>query len=236
MTSRPPISAKTDIAQLKALDLFCWQGGATKGLQRAGYKTCGVDIRRSARYCGDWFIEGDALSLPIDFIRQVDFVWASPPCQAYLDLAAKDGRHPKLIEPTRELLHRAGVPYAIENSPRAPLLKPVQLCGSMFGLNVRRHRAFETSFPVTAPKCNHKIQGDEIRAYYGKPGWLVWTRGGAQVQAKGRKPLLRGSVDQAPADMGIGWMDWDGLREAVPPAYSEFIARAFLAQRKSEAA
>jgi len=28
--------------------------------------------------------------------------------------------------------------------------------------------------------------------------------------------------------MGIDWMDWDGLRESVPPAYTEYIGRAIL--------
>lgn len=78
------------------------------------------------------------------------------------------------------------------------------------------------------PQCQHDTQ-DEIRAYYGKKGWLVWSPKGAAVQKKGRKPLLRGSVEQAPADMGIDWMTWDELRESIPPAYTEFVGAQLLA-------
>ena len=36
--------------------------------------------------------------------------------------------------------------------------------------------------------------------------------------------------------MGIEWMNRDELSEAIPPAYSEFIARAYLSQRQQVAA
>jgi hypothetical protein len=55
-----------------------------------------------------------------------------------------------LIPETRALLREAGVPYVIENVPGAPLENPITLCGSMFGLDVKRHRIFECSFPVVA--------------------------------------------------------------------------------------
>jgi DNA (cytosine-5)-methyltransferase 1 len=93
----------------------------------------------------------------------------------------------------------------------------------MFGLRVRRHRLFETSWPLMTATCHHENHGGRIRAYYGKKGWLVWTPAAANVQKRGRMPLLRGSVDDAPGDMGIDWMTWDELREAIPPAYTELI-------------
>ena len=37
-------SART-MRQLRALDLFCGGGGATKGLQRSGFHVTGVDIK-----------------------------------------------------------------------------------------------------------------------------------------------------------------------------------------------
>jgi DNA (cytosine-5)-methyltransferase 1 len=165
---------------------------------------------------------------------EFDAIHASPPCQAYTQLG--NGNHPRLIEPVRDLLEPTGLPWVIENVVGAPLHQPTLLCGSMFGLGVRRHRLFETSFPVMAARCQHGWT-NEIRAYYGKKGWLVWTPGGAQVQAKGRKPILRGSVEQAPADMGIDWMQtWDELREAIPPAYTELIGHQLLQHIKAVAA
>jgi len=188
------------------------------GYHRAGFDVVGVDIAPQPNYPFE-FIQGDALTSPLDGF---DAVHASPPCQAYVGLSAKDGRHPELIGPIRALLRETGLPYVIENVEGAPLLGAARLCGSSFGLNVRRHRRFESNVPLMVPQCQHDTQS-EIRAYYGKKGWLVWSPKGAQVQKAGRKPLLRGSVEQAPADMGIDWMTWDELRESIPPAYTEFI-------------
>ena len=57
---------------LKALDLFCGAGGATKGLQMAGFHVTGVDIKSQPRYCGDCFRIADAMRYPIDGF---DFIW-----------------------------------------------------------------------------------------------------------------------------------------------------------------
>jgi DNA (cytosine-5)-methyltransferase 1 len=209
---------------MKALDLFCGAGGASMGLYRAGFELVGVDINPQPSYPFQ-FIQSDALDFPID---GYDLIWASPPCQAFTQLGRKNG-HPELIDPIRSRLQKSGAHYVIENVVGAPLLNPIMLCGSMFGLNVRRHRLFEANFPMLSPQCRHELQ-DEIRAYYGKKGWLIWTPAAANVQKRGRKPLLRGSVEKAPQDMGIDWMqNWDEVREAIPPAYSEWIARQYLA-------
>ena len=200
---------------MRALDLFCGAGGASMGLHRAGFEVIGVDHKPQPHYPFA-FVQADALNPPFD-LGQFDLIWASPPCQAYVALAT--GEHPRLIEPVRELL--AGRMYVIENVENAPLRHPVRLCGSMFNLNVRRHRCFEASFFMFVAECVHPLQ-DEIRAYYGNPGWLAW-------RGKSGRELLRGSLEQAPDDMGIDWMTWGELREAIPPAYAEFIGRAALA-------
>lgn len=216
----------------RLLDLFCGAGGAAVGYHRAGFEVVGVDIRSQPNYPFEC-VQMDALEFMEWHGQQYwakqdfDAIHASPPCQAYTQLG--NDTHLRLIEPVRDLLQATGLPYVIENVVGAPLLEPTVLCGSMFGLNVRRHRLFETNFDVMAPKCQHGWT-NEIRAYYGKKGWLVWTPGGAAVQKKGRKPILRGSVEQAPADMGIDWMrSWDELREAIPPAYTELIGHQLLA-------
>ena len=207
----------------RLLDLFAGAGGAARGYQMAGFHVTGVDIRPQPRYAGDVFIQADALTYPLE---GYDAIHASPPCQAYTQLAK--GEHPRLIEPVRDMLERSGAPWVIENVVGAPLLAPLLLCGSMFGLNVRRHRLFETPVWMMQPSCNHDAQ-PEIRAYYGKKGWLVWTPAAANVQRRGRKPLLRGSVSLAREDMGIDWMEtWDEVREAIPPAYTRFIGEQSL--------
>jgi DNA (cytosine-5)-methyltransferase 1 len=198
------------------------------GYHRAGFDVIGVDKDTQPNYPFE-FVQMDVFEYMLMVgragLRTLDLIHASPPCQAYSSLGSKDGRHPKLIAPTRELLRAVGVPFVIENieTARAELINPIRLCGSAFGLHVRRH-----DVEVTPAVCRHAEQG-EIRAYYGKKGWLAWSPKGAQVQKVGRKPLLRGSVEQAPADMGIDWMTWDELREAIPPAYTEHIGKAFLA-------
>jgi DNA (cytosine-5)-methyltransferase 1 len=119
------------------------------GLHRAGFKVTGVDFKRQPRYPFD-FVRADALLPPF---RLSDFalIWASPPCQAFTTLRhMPNGReHPNLIPPTREMLRASGVPYIIENVPGAPLIRPLKLCGTMFGLGtadgraeLRRHRLF----------------------------------------------------------------------------------------------
>jgi DNA (cytosine-5)-methyltransferase 1 len=70
---------------LRALDCFCGAGGATRGLQQAGFaRVDGVDLVRQRRYVGDTFIQADALEILKLDLRAYDFIWASPPCQAPL--------------------------------------------------------------------------------------------------------------------------------------------------------
>jgi DNA (cytosine-5)-methyltransferase 1 len=152
------------MADMKALDLFCADGGATRGLQLAGFHVTGVDIDAHPRYCGDRFIQGNALSVSLD---GYDFIWASPPCQAHTRLRHLHARkYPKLIARTRSRLIKSGIPFCIENVEEAPLGSSgflIMLCGTMFGLRtadgraeLRRHRLFETSFSIPLrPRCQH---------------------------------------------------------------------------------
>ena len=221
----------------RLLDLFCGAGGAAMGYHRAGFDVVGVDNRPQPNYPFE-FHQGDAL----EFLEtqsmeawRFDVIHASPPCQAYTGLSTKDGRHPALIEPVRELLDDTGPPWVIENVEGAPLRASMKLCGSMFGLKVRRHRLFEFGggFQLLdlVPPCDHGSQG-EIRGYYGRNYGPALVSKDA-IQRRGRKPLFRGTVTQADEDMGIDWMtEWDEIRESIPPAYTEFIGAQLLQHLK----
>ena len=102
-------------------------------------------------------------------LEEFDFIWASPPCQAFTVLRAlqKGKEYPELIEGTRERLAAAGIPWVIENVEGAPLGASgylILLCGTMFGLGtpsgsaeLRRHRLFESSFSIPLrPACQHR--------------------------------------------------------------------------------
>ncbi|HKS27783.1 MAG TPA: hypothetical protein VJS44_08185 [Pyrinomonadaceae bacterium] len=212
----------------KALDLFCKAGGATRGLQLAGFHVTGVDIEPQPRYCGDAFVQADALTFDLSGF---DFIWASPPCQTYCALKTmKNAReHPDLVDAVRVRLKSNNVPYIIENVFGAPLHYPLMLCGSFFGLGshgyqLRRHRYFEASFPLGLSfPCNHKrktlgIYGSKVRDIAEE------KRHYAKDKATRGKPvgvvLPHAYGFEA---MGINWMTIGELSQAIPPAFSEYL-------------
>jgi DNA (cytosine-5)-methyltransferase 1 len=208
----------------RALDLFCCAGGATKGLQQAGYHVSGVDIVKHDNYPGDAFYHTSVLSLSQSDLRMFDLIWASPPCQSFCAYRRKDptkigASYPNLIPQTRALLKAAGVPYIIENVPGAPLENPITLCGSMFGLDVRRHRIFETSFYVDAPSCQHQLQ----QGNYPQATNRANRRKTCEIGVW-RIPL----ATQHHAMGGCEWMTLEQLSEAIPPAYAEWLGRRAL--------
>ncbi len=191
------------------------------GYHRAGFEVVGVDIVEQPEYPFT-FVRGDALVPPFD-LAGFDLIHASPPCQAYVrsGMVAKDGRHPDLLGPTRTMLQSSGTSWVIENVPGAPMRADVMLCGSMFGLEVRRHRWFELSQPVaflTHP-CDHSTP---ITGVYGHPH----GKGGAW--RNGFRPMLPSDLPTWSRAMGIDWMSARTITQAIPPAYAEFIGRSFL--------
>ena len=157
---------------MKLLDLYCKAGGASVGYARAGFEVIGVDIKKQKRYPYQ-FIQADALDVLADkdFISQFDVIAASPPCQTHSatkhlrNAQGKSTNKIDLIPQTREGLIASGKIYIIENVPGAPLIDPVVMCGSSFGLKVRRHRQFESNVKLTGLPCNHKLQGKPVGVY-----------------------------------------------------------------------
>jgi DNA (cytosine-5)-methyltransferase 1 len=193
----------------RLLDAYCGAGGATRGYQQAGFYVVGIDIAPQPHYCGDEFIQGDALEMlaDLDWLAGFDAIHASPPCQHYSSATAWRGdrdKHPDLIDPVRKLLKAVGLPWVLENVEAAPLTGVV-LCGSQFNLKVRRHRGFETSWTFDMglrPACQH----NGLKAFEHKQ-------------------------ERAYADaMGCTWMNTTEARAAIPPAYTEFIGAQLLDQ------
>ena len=95
------------------LDLFSGAGGAAKGYQLAGWHVTGVDIEPQPDYCGDDFIQADALDFFSSNWRRFDAAHGSPPCQwsCTLTKGTNKGReYINLIPETRRLFRTAGLP------------------------------------------------------------------------------------------------------------------------------
>lgn len=222
--------------RLRLLDLCCGAGGSAEGYSRVGFEVYGVDIKPQPNYPFH-FRQRDALEVLEEVIdcwgMGYDAIHASFPCQAKTAYRRKGHGvghgYPNMIHEGRELLERTRLPYVIENVEgfRADLRNPVRLCGSSFGLDVRRHRLFETNWPLLVPPCDHSWQTPRFPAATNRePG----SRRTVEIGVW-RIPL---AVQQRA--MGIDWMTLPELSEAVPPAYTEYIGGQLLAHLSQEAA
>ena len=209
---------------MRLLDLFCGAGGCSVGYNRAGFDVVGVDMKPQKNYPFE-FHQGDALEFVAQHGHEFDAIHASPPCHAYVQWAGINRKkwgsvpdHPDLVPATRDALAVAGKPWVIENVVGSPLNSPAMLCGSMFGLGVRRHRLFEGSFLLLRPaRCRHTRK--EVAVYGKLDGRRIWTR------ADGTEARACRTIEEARVAMGIDWMDWAEITQAIPPAYTEFVGR-----------
>ena len=142
--------------------------------------------------------------------------------------------HLDLVPQTRALLDASGLPWIMENVVGAPLIDPIMLCGTMFGLGVedaelRRHRLFEASFPLKAPTCQHGsrdtigLYGGHVRNRRRARTIGVYGEGCGDSRRKFDKGVPDFSVEQGREAMGIDWMTVAELCQAIPPAYTEFL-------------
>jgi DNA (cytosine-5)-methyltransferase 1 len=203
----------------KLLDLFCGAGGASMGYARAGFEVTGIDVKHGKRYPFT-YIRGDVRDyLDPEFLQQFDVIAASPPCQTFSatkhlrNAQGKSTSKVNMIPMVRDALVNSNRLYVIENVPNAPLINPIQLCGSGFGLKVRRHRLFESNMPLVGNHCDHKSQGKPVGIYGSMRDEI--PNGGHTAK----------TMEEANNAMGIDWMIWGELVESIPPAYTEFIGK-----------
>jgi len=214
---------------VKVLDLFCGSGGAAKGLEKYADSILGIDLNPQPYYPYD-FIQCDIFNLPDEFFQEFDFIWSSPPCQAY-SIGTKWNRnlgyeYPDLVAQTRELLDKTGLPYVIENVPGAPIRKDLILCGDMWDMKIIRHRHFEIEgFHVVQPKHrNHKgfvASGEKIGVFKGQKHRKRFVKNNKHYTIAGHQD---GTIKQWQDAMEINWVkDKHKLAQCVPPKYSEYI-------------
>jgi hypothetical protein len=230
--------------RLRALDLFCRNGGTGMGLHRAGFDVTGVDKLDCSDQYPFEFVQGDAIEYAKENGHKYALILAGPPCQNQIPITQANRKregwtddHENLIPPTRAALDAVGVPYAIENPPSEHIRADVTLCGLTFGLATFRHRAFEIGgWPVPVAPVLPSHRGHLTVGY--RHGCLRtlepsvcpkhgrWCRGtvfGVYGQGGG-KP----TVPQAQEALGIDWMnDIDDLNEAIPPAFSQWLGWKF---------
>lgn len=190
------------------------------GYIRAGFEVVGVDSKPQPNYPGE-FHQADALTFPLDGF---DVIHASPECDGYSVVTLFHGHqtrdvHPLSISAIRERLVSTGKPYVIENvhSALRAMHSPILLCGTMFGLQVSRHRLFESNVYLYQPAhLKH-------RQRTGKPGSIpkegdLWCITGHF-----------GQKDRAQRAMGIDWMETQTeIGNALPPDYTLYIGRQIM--------
>jgi DNA (cytosine-5)-methyltransferase 1 len=224
------------VSRPRLLDLFCGAGGAAMGYHRAGFDVVGVDIAPQPHYPFR-FIQADVMDiLWLPGLENYELIHASPPCQGYSPhvsssssrwAGTKGKDEARLIEAVRFLLMRSGKPYVIENvvGARRELRGPVLLCGTMFDLPIARHRLFESPLLSAWDAPRHSKCSGAAKAFALSRGWDPRDM---TVTGKGR----HAGTKERWAEV-MGWPGYSGsqhgLREAIPPSYTEWIGAQVLA-------
>jgi len=224
------------VSRPRLLDLFCGAGGAV-GYERAGFDVIGVD-REPQPFYPFAFVQGDALAPPVD-LAGFDVIHASPPCQFATQMSWRWRRvpgtlaaqRPDLLTPTLAMLRAQSVPWIVENVEGArsacPAFRPtIKLHGGQFGLGVHRPRYFESSLVLlgfTAGMCPEPVgvygRAPDSRSLYERKKRTRLNGHG------GKRSVMRAParLEEAQEAMGMDWADWHGTKEAIPPAYTEFL-------------
>lgn len=225
------------------LDLGGAEGAATLGYQRAGWRVTAVDIDGAAleRNPAEVTVRADGLDYLTEHGHRFQAVHASWPCERWAANGANPAAlsWPDLITPARPLLDALGIPWVMENVPKAPLRRDLILCGTMFGLravdadgtllHLDRHRVFESNVPLRLPDGARPVSPHRCGA---RPGIQVaGVYGGARPdKAEARLVRRGGYVPPDPAVQaallgGVGWMTLKGRKRCIPPQYAQHVGR-----------
>lgn len=214
-----------------ALDLFCGAGGASVGLHRSGLfeRIVGVDLEPQPNYPFE-FVQADALEYDVRPLDP-DFIWASPPCQPFVSLAAMPDSKaasdvPNLIPATRALLEPH--PWTcIENVRDAPIRPDIRLEGGNVGIpHMNRHRKFEVSWTTGLHSPPFTIKPILYRI------WGSWYGGRTTDKLKTQhlrvaRGMTRGpSLEEVEELWDVDWLTSNrrhALTQMVPPAYALYI-------------
>lgn len=206
------------------------------GYHRAGFEVVGCDIEPQPHNPHECYQDDALVVLDILLsggtwrgytLADFDGIHASPPCQEYSQsrhirkVASIHGvKHaPMLIRAVRERLEASGLPWVIENVEGSPLPDAIELCGSMFGLPIRRHRWFSSNVFLWSPgPCQHTHScinpvGGKIRGYGTLASATTYTDSKGRVRK--REGYYKLSVGREAMD--IDWMNLDELSQAIPP-------------------
>lgn len=222
----------------RLLDLCCCRGGGAMGYYRAGFDVTGVDIEPQPLYPFR-FVQADVLDV-LDHWDLSAFaaIHASPPCQFFTQMnGAHRARHVlgqgrpvlDLLTPVLARLRGLSVPWVAENvtgAGRAIGGVTLQLHGGMFGLKVYRPRVFWSNVLILSP--TGPVVRQPVGVWGDRPQVKRRTRLNGDQRGKRSIMWQAQSVEEAREAMGMPWADWYGCKEAIPPAYTEFIGEQLL--------
>ena len=177
----------------------------------------GVDITPQKNYPFK-FHQADALEFLAAHGHKFDVIHASPPCQGYSAMRhlpwLRGREYPLLIPAVRAALEALKKPYVIENVAGSPLAGAA-LCGAALGLPLVRHRVFECNPFLLFPGC---------------PGHPVLFSGSATMGKRGIGGGVMGILPgyTTKEATGIDWMTNREMRQAIPPAYTEWIGKRII--------
>ena len=200
----------------KVLDLGCKAGGASKGLEQAGFDVTGLDIEPQPHYPFP-FILADMMTHPLE---GYDCYWASPPCERWSSCVNPTGgkewrlKHPDLITPMRQRLLEMGKPFVLENVPGSPLQNYIKVDGTMVGIRTIKERWFEChGFEITFLPTPFNANGLVKKGIF------------AGIMRHGKDSRELTKREHLAAAYEIDWfMTRDELRKAIPPAMVKLIA------------